>query len=93
MNQSLGDKYIKDNFKMYLSVMGSCLDKPLWFKNFVYRRIYDINIWLVNNVLFRHSTLISDYEKSYNLTYPIIAVVVVVSFLLYYKKKKHFKEI
>jgi poly-gamma-glutamate system protein len=33
------------------------------------------------------------YEKSYNLTYPIIAVVVVVSFLLYYKKKKHFKEI
>ena len=67
MNQSLGDKYIKDNFKMYLSVMGSCLDKPLWFKNFVCRRIYDINIWLVNNVLFRDSTLISDYEKSYNL--------------------------
>ena len=33
------------------------------------------------------------YEKSYNLTYPIIAVVVVVTFLLYYKKKKHFKEI
>ena len=33
------------------------------------------------------------YEKSYNLTYPVIAVVVVVSFLLYYKKKKHFKEI
>ena len=35
----------------------------------------------------------SYYEKSYNLTYPIIAVVVVVTFLLYYKKKKHFKEI
>ena len=35
----------------------------------------------------------SYYEKSYNLTYPIIAVVIVVTFLLYYKKKKHFKEI
>ena len=35
----------------------------------------------------------SYYEKSYNLTYPIIAMVCVVSFLIYYKKKKLSKEV
>ena len=35
----------------------------------------------------------SYYEKSYNLTYPIIAIVCVVSFLIYYKKKKLSKEV
>ena len=33
------------------------------------------------------------YEISYNLTYPIIAIVAIVSFLIYYKKKKVSKEI
>jgi poly-gamma-glutamate system protein len=33
------------------------------------------------------------YEKSYNLTYSIIAIVCVVSFLIYYKKKKLSKEV
>lgn len=65
-NKSLGSKYIKDNFEMYLSVMKCCQGKPHWFKQFVSKRIYDINIWLVNNVLFRDITLIRDYKKSYN---------------------------
>ena len=33
------------------------------------------------------------YEISYNLTYPIIAIVVIMAFLIYYKKKKVSKEI
>ena len=32
-------------------------------------------------------------EVSYNLTYPIIAIIVVIAFLVYYKKKKSFREI
>ena len=32
------------------------------------------------------------YEKSYNLTYSIIAIVAVVAFLIYYKKKRSSKE-
>ena len=35
----------------------------------------------------------SYYDKSYNLTYPIIAIVVVVMFLIYYKKKRNSKEV
>lgn len=65
-NKSLGSKYIKDNFEMYLSVMKCCQGKSHWFKQFVSKRIYDINIWLVYNVLFRDITLINDYKKSYN---------------------------
>ena len=35
----------------------------------------------------------SYYEKSYNLTYPLIAIVSIFAFLIYYKKRKLSKEI
>lgn len=64
-NRNLGEKYICDNFNMYSSVLRMSLHTPKYLKFFYIRRIKDINIWLVNNVLFNNRNLLIIYKNEY----------------------------
>ena len=74
-NRELGEKYISDNFEMYRRVMSLSSDYPKYIRNFYKRRIKDINMWMVNNVLFKNKPLLSRYkaecEKLYRVYKPL----------------------
>ena len=50
---------------MYSSVLRMSLHTPKYLKFFYIRRIKDINIWLVNNVLFNNRNLLIIYKNEY----------------------------
>lgn len=74
-NRELGEKYIGDNFEMYRRVMSISSNYPKYIRNFYKRRIKDINMWMVNNVLFKNKPLLSRYkvecEKLYRVYKPL----------------------
>lgn len=74
-NRELGEKYISDNFEMYRRVMSISSNYPKYIRNFYKRRIKDINMWMVNNVLFKNKPLLSRYkaecEKLYREYKPL----------------------
>lgn len=74
-NRELGEKYISDNFEMYRRVMSISSNYPKYIRNFYKRRIKDINMWMVNNVLFKNKPLLSRYkaecEKLYRVYKPL----------------------
>ena len=74
-NRELGEKYINDNFEMYCNIMRISASNPRFIRNFYKRRIKDINMWMVNNVLFKNKPLLSRYkaecEKLYRVYKPL----------------------
>lgn len=74
-NRELGEKYIGDNFEMYRRVMSISSNYPKYIRNFYKRRIKDINMWMVNNILFKNKPLLSRYkaecEKLYRVYKPL----------------------
>lgn len=74
-NRELGEKYINDNFEMYCNIMRISASNPRFIRNFYKRRIKDINMWMVNNVLFKNKPLLSRYkaecEKLYREYKPL----------------------
>lgn len=74
-NRELGEKYIGDNFEMYRRVTSISSNYPKYIRNFYKRRIKDINMWMVNNVLFKNKPLLSRYkaecEKLYRVYKPL----------------------
>lgn len=66
-NQKLGYKYIHDNFKMYKSVLSLSNKNSSFFKKCTRHHLYSINIWMVNNVIYKdYNTLISQYRHNVN---------------------------
>lgn len=66
-NQKLGYKYIHDNFKMYKSVLSLSNKNSTFFKKCSIHHLYSINIWMVNNVIYKdYNTLISQYRHDVN---------------------------
>lgn len=60
-NVTLGEKYIKDNFEMYKRVLAGFRNLHNVYRRFLQRMLVGINIWLVNNVLYK--------DKKYNRAY------------------------
>ena len=52
-NVQLGRKFIEDNFSMYSRTISVYADLPLVYRKFLLRMLSGINIWLVNNVVYK----------------------------------------
>lgn len=93
-NRELGYKYISDNFEMYCSIMSLSSDYPRYIRNFYKRRIKDINIWMVNNVLYKNKKLFSVYKdklcKLYGVYKPLFFSIVLWTPLFLKKKNYEF---
>lgn len=62
-NQTLGEKYINDNFKMYNSVLS--INKSKELNKCIKFHLYCINIWMVNNVIFcNYKNLVKIYSQN-----------------------------
>lgn len=93
-NRELGEKYISDNFEMYRRVMSISSNYPKYIRNFYKRSIKDINIWMVNNVLYKNKKLFSVYKdklcKLYGVYKPLFFSIVLWTPLFFKKKSYEF---
>lgn len=93
-NRELGEKYINDNFEMYCNIMRISASNPRFIRNFYKRSIKDINIWMVNNVLYKNKKLFSVYKdklcKLYGVYKPLFFSIVLWTPLFLKKKSYEF---
>lgn len=93
-NRELGEKYINDNFEMYCNIMRISASNPRFIRNFYKRSIKDINIWMVNNVLYKNKKLFSVYKdklcKLYGVYKPLFFSIVLWTPLFFKKKSYEF---
>lgn len=64
-NVTLGEKYIKDNFEMYKRVLAGFRNLPNVYRRFLLRMLAGINIWLVNNVLYKDKKCNRAYREAW----------------------------
>ena len=65
-NIKLGHKYIQDNFTMYNKLLEIYSNQSSNRRHFLYDRLKDINVWMVNNVVYeQQAKCLATYKNSW----------------------------